>query len=159
MTARRAIRRATSEDLPAAAELRWRWLRENDGRPGVPRTEFLDYFVTWAAENAGTHHCLVLVRDERVVGMGWLAVLPRVPSPRSLVRASGDVQCVYVVPELRDGGLGGQLLDALAEFAHELGLERVTVHASTRSVPAYARHGFDLSPRLRQLVLPTDKPS
>ena len=159
MPARTTIRRATSKDLPAVAELRWRWLREIDGRPGVTRTEFGDHFVSWAEANAGSHHCLVLVRDERVVGMGWLAVLPRVPSPRSLVRASGDVQCVYVVPELRDSGLGGQLLDALAEFARKLGLERVTVHASTRSVPAYARHGFDLSPTLRQLVIPADEPS
>lgn len=90
----------------------------------------------------------MLVRDGAVIGMAWPAVVRRVPTPRVLHRASGDVRCVYVEPEARDGGLGGQLLDAVLARARELGLERVTVHSSSRAFPAYARRGFEASPRL-----------
>ncbi|MFI9234422.1 GNAT family N-acetyltransferase [Streptomyces rimosus] len=63
------------------------------------------------------------------------------------------MQCVYVVPGERDGGLGGRLIDALLDLAHDHGLERVTVHSSDRAVRAYARHGFGTSPRLLQADL------
>ncbi|MFJ5993848.1 GNAT family N-acetyltransferase [Streptomyces sp. NPDC092370] len=38
----------------------------------------------------------------------------------------------------------------MLDEARELGLERVTVHSSPRAVPAYARSGFQESPRLLQ---------
>jgi GNAT superfamily N-acetyltransferase len=88
--------------------------------------------------------------DDVVIGMAWLAVVQRVPTPRAPRRASGDLQCVYVVPEARDGGLGGRLIRAVLDGARELGLERVTVHSSPRAIPAYARCGFQESPRLLQ---------
>jgi GNAT superfamily N-acetyltransferase len=66
---------------------------------------------------------------------------------------SGDVQCVYVLPEERASGLGGRLIDAVVEHAHDLGLERMTVHSSVRAIPAYSRHGFAVSPRLLQAEL------
>lgn len=106
------------------------------------------HFVAWARENTSSHCCTVLVREDVVVGMAWLAVLARVPSPRALQRASDDLQCVYVLPGERDGGLGGRLIDAVLDRARELGLERVTVHSSPRAIPAYCRHGFESSPRL-----------
>ncbi|MFK4269983.1 GNAT family N-acetyltransferase [Streptomyces milbemycinicus] len=108
----------------------------------------MQHFVTWARENKSSHRCLVLAREEAIIGMAWLATLPRVPSPRALQRASGDLQCVYVVPGERDSGLGGRLIDAVLDHARQLGLERVTVHSSPRAIPAYARHGFESSPRL-----------
>ncbi|MEV6315665.1 GNAT family N-acetyltransferase [Streptomyces sp. NPDC051776] len=111
------------------------------------------HFAAWVEEHAASHRCLVAVRDDAVIGMAWLAVTRRVPSPLALERAAADVQCVYVVPEERNTGLGGRLIDALVERARELGLERVTVHSSTRAVPADVRRGFSLSPRLLQTGL------
>ncbi|MCX5357607.1 GNAT family N-acetyltransferase [Streptomyces sp. NBC_00124] len=142
------IRPAASDELDAIAELRWQWILENQDVPVTGRQEFMQHFVAWARENTSSHRCVVMVRDEVMIGMAWLAVLARVPSPRALHRASGDLQCVYVVPGERDGGLGGRLIDAVLDHARELGLERVTVHSSPRAVPAYSRHGFESSPRL-----------
>ncbi|MGI5455256.1 GNAT family N-acetyltransferase [Streptomyces sp. CA-249302] len=135
------------------AELRYRWLSETSDEPlTVERAEFVSHFINWARENTSTHRCLVLTRTATatatVIGMAWLAVLPRVPSPRALHRTSGDLQCVYVIPEERNTGLGGHLIDAILSTAQTLGLERVTVHSSPRAIPAYARHGFEPSPRL-----------
>ncbi|EHR63214.1 GNAT family N-acetyltransferase [Saccharomonospora cyanea] len=144
------IRLATPADLPAVAALRWDWLLENGDTAAVTHDEFVTHFVTWARENAATHRCLVLVRGEVVIGMAWLALVPRVPTPQSPSRRSGDVQCVYVVPGERASGLGGRLIDAVVALGGELGLERVTVHSTFRAISAYCRHGFAASPRLLQ---------
>lgn len=148
------VRAARPGEFEAVAALRWRWVAERDGPPpGVDRGRFVREFAAWAREHAATHRCLVLVREGAVIGMGFLAITPRVPAPQAFSRASGDVQCVYVVPEARDAGLGGQLIDGLLELAAELEMERVTVHSSSRAVAAYERHGFAVSSRLLQKVV------
>jgi GNAT superfamily N-acetyltransferase len=144
------IRAAADDDLSAVARLRWRWVAEQDGEPMMPLAEFEHVFLAWAKEHAGSHFCTVLVRQSTVIGMAWLAVLPRVPSPRAPERYSGDLQCVYVVPEHRDGGLGARLLAAVVDRAAGLGMERVTVHSSPAAVSAYIRAGFASSGRLMQ---------
>ncbi|MBQ0986195.1 GNAT family N-acetyltransferase [Streptomyces sp. F63] len=144
------LRAAGEDELAAVAALRWQWVLENGGTPVTTREEFLRHFAAWARENAASHRCVVMLRGAEVIGMAWLAVVRRVPSPRALERASGDVQCVYVVPAERGAGLGGLLIDAVRELARESGLERVTVHSSPRAVPAYVRHGFAVSPQLLQ---------
>ncbi len=147
------IRTARPEDVAAAAELRWLWFQERRGTPPVPLEEFVPAFVAWAGDNAATHRCTVALRDGRVVGMAWLAIIPRVPHAASFERASGDVQCVYVRPEERNNGLGGRLIEAVLEAARDLDLERVTVHSSERAVTAYERGGFEVSPHLLQVDL------
>ncbi|WP_256968485.1 GNAT family N-acetyltransferase [Streptomyces sp. CS227] len=57
------------------------------------------------------------------------------------------------MPEERNRGLGGLLIDAVPERAAGPGVERVTVHSSERAVPAYARRGFAGSPYLLQVDL------
>ncbi|WP_326565701.1 GNAT family N-acetyltransferase [Amycolatopsis rhabdoformis] len=148
------IRPARAAEFEAVAELRWRWVAERDGLPDAERPAFVREFAEWARENAATHRCLVAVRAEQVVGMAFLVVTSRVPSPLVFARASGDLQCVYVVPEARDDGVGGRLIRATLKLAGELGLERVTVHSSERAVPAYERHGFAVSPLLLQAKRP-----
>lgn len=149
------IRPARPNDLDAVAVLRWQWVRATGGAsPVTTRDTFVRRFLAWSRENASSHHCLVVVRGDGVIGMAWPALTRRVPSPRVLERASGDVQCVYVVPHERNGGLGGRLIDAVPELAREQGLERVTVHSSVRAVRAYARHGFGTSPLLLQAEVP-----
>ncbi|WP_370973443.1 GNAT family N-acetyltransferase [Amycolatopsis sp. cg9] len=147
------IRPARPAELAAVARLRWRWVAEQDGLPAGGRDAFVRDFAAWAREHAETHRCLIAVRDGEVIGMAFLAVTARVPTPTAVSRAAGDVQSVYVVPEARDSGVGGRLIDATLALAAELGLERVTVHSSTRAIPAYERHGFARSPHLLQARL------
>jgi GNAT superfamily N-acetyltransferase len=141
------VRLARPEELGAVAELRWRSTEESRGTPELPMEVFVSRFVRWAKEHASSHRCVVAVRDGAVVGMAWLATMSRPPTPAALVRFSGDVQSVYVVPEERDRGLGGRLIEAILTIARELGLERVTVHSSERAIPLYSRHGFAVSHR------------
>ncbi|MFG2295898.1 GNAT family N-acetyltransferase [Streptomyces sp. NPDC048603] len=150
------FRPAGPGELAAVAELRWRWMEEMYGPGGAPVEEFVPRFTAWARENERTHRCTVAVRDGRVIGMAWLAVTRRVPHTRAFERASGDLQCVYVTPEERDRGVGGELIDAVLEQARELGIERVVVHSTERAVAAYARHGFASSHRLLEVEVPRD---
>jgi GNAT superfamily N-acetyltransferase len=146
------FRKAEDAELDAVAALRWHWVvEENAGSPVLPRDEFITTFGQWASAHAHTHSCYVALKGREVIGMAWLAVLPRVPSPRALARASGDLQSVFVHPEYRNAGIGGQLIAHVMESAAQLGVERVIVHSSIRAIPAYQRAGFQASSRLMDI--------
>jgi GNAT superfamily N-acetyltransferase len=143
------IREAKLDELRDVAGLRWDWVQEMGGEPAVgTREAFVSAFAEWASSHRSSHVCVVTLRGTTVIGMAWLAVIPRVPSPRSFERASGDLQSVYVVPRERNGKLGGRMIDAALKLAAERNLERVTVHSSARAIAAYERSGFAASPKL-----------
>jgi GNAT superfamily N-acetyltransferase len=160
------IRLAAAADLLDVAALRWAQERGvQDVRVGqavVDFDEFAANFIDWTTRHP-QHHCVVARdgagRDDtdrdggRVVGMAWLAVLPRVPSPISFDRAGGDIQSVYVAPENRNEGIGAAMVQRIVELAGQLGLMRVTVHSSGRAIPVYARAGFGAKVNLLALDL------
>jgi GNAT superfamily N-acetyltransferase len=150
-----AVRFAADDEFGLAAALRWQWaVQENNRTPATSRQEFAEAFVSWARGHASSHRWIIASCGDETVGMACLAIVPRVPSPQSPDRASGDLQSVYVVPGERNTGLGGQIVAAILSLAGELGLERVTVHSSPRAVPAYSRAGFAVSPLLLQAEVP-----
>ncbi|MFC9439210.1 GNAT family N-acetyltransferase [Nocardia sp. NPDC057030] len=142
------IRPAGDDDLGGVARLRWEWLLENQGSPATSYEEFASAFVGWAQANRSSHRCLIMVENDVVIGMAWLAIIRRVPTPSTLQRISGDLQSMYVVPARRGAGLGGQLIDAVVDLAGRLGVKHLTVHSSAKAISAYARHGFSTSPDL-----------
>jgi len=145
------IREGSTTDMAAAAALRWEWL-QGDEAFDVDLETYTAGFVTWAADNAHTHHLFIAVRDYAIVGMAWLAVGNRAPN-RSMTRQAGDVQSVFVTPEASGAGIATALMRKLIEKAESLHLERLTVHASTLAIPMYQRAGFDYSKHLMQLVV------
>jgi GNAT superfamily N-acetyltransferase len=136
------VREGTAADAAALAELRWRWAVEERDYAGTERAAFVELFSAWAIEHLSTHLAFLAEVGDRAVGMAWLMVADRVPSPARRDRRFGDVQSVYVVPELRDSGVGAVLLNAVLAGARSLDLEHVTVHSSDRAVPFYQRVGF-----------------
>ncbi|WP_307851294.1 GNAT family N-acetyltransferase [Nocardiopsis sp. MG754419] len=142
------LRPPEDDELRSLAELRWRWILENGGTPEIDAEEFAHAFVRWVPAHGSTHRPLIMLRGPEVIGMAWLALVPRVPTPLAFDRRSGDVQCVYVVPWERGHGHGGRLVEAVLDLARDLGLERVTVHSSDKAIPTYRRHGFEVSPRM-----------
>ena len=134
------VRRGTAVDAPALARLRWRWHVEENGTGD--RDAFQEYFVAWVVDHRATHLPFLAEVDGRLSGMAWLMLANRVPSPATPDRRTADVQSVYVVPELRNSGVGAALLDAIVREARDRELEHMTVHSSTRAVPFYERGGF-----------------
>lgn len=136
------MRKAVAADATALAHLRWRWAVDERGYTGTDQAAFVELFSAWVIEHLSTHLPFLAEVDDQVVGMAWLMVADRVPSPARRHRRTGDVQSVYMVPELRDDGVGAALLDAVLAEARRLELEHVTVHSSHRAVPFYQRAGF-----------------
>lgn len=136
------VRRASVGDAAALAGLRWRELTEFGGQSELDSGAFVDAFCSWVGDHVGTHLPFLVEVDGDVAGMAWLMVAQRVPSPERQHRRCGDVQSVYVVPELRDRGIGAALLEAVLAEARRLELEHVTVHSSDLAVPLYQRVGF-----------------
>ncbi|MFY1687830.1 GNAT family N-acetyltransferase [Plantactinospora sp. WMMB782] len=136
------VRRAGPVDAPALARLRWRcWAEGRDG-PAADRDVYLEVFTSWTVDHLATHLPFLAELDGRIAGMAWLMLAERVPSPDTLSRRTGDVQSVYVIPELRDRGVGRVLLEAVLAEARLRELEHVTVHANDRATPFYLRAGF-----------------
>ncbi|WP_433953639.1 N-acetyltransferase family protein [Curtobacterium flaccumfaciens] len=138
------IRASRPDDMPAVADLRWRWSVDEDGRSPVQTPEEYRRSMTdFAGRHRESHRCVVAERDGVVLGMAWLAVHPRPPAPHvDGDRFAAELQTVYVHPELRGSGVAGRLVTALLELADELGVERTSVHSSVDGERLYRRLGF-----------------
>jgi GNAT superfamily N-acetyltransferase len=137
------VRRGTAADAAGLAGLRWRWrVDERREGSGMDRQSFVDFFVSWMAAHASDHLPFVAEADGQLAGMAWLCTSDRVPSPRSLDRRAGDIQSVYVVPELRGHRVGARLIEALIAHAHQAGLVYLTVHAAETAIGFYGKLGF-----------------
>lgn len=149
------VRVAGPTEIAEAARMRWTWVvDEKRGEPSGTEAEFVAGTVAWAERNAHTHTCFVAEIDDVVVGMAWMAIAPRVPSPRAFARGNADVQSVYVSPSVRGRGVGARLMRVLVDAAREAGAERVTVHSSPEAVRMYERAGFSVDPLLLDQALP-----
>jgi ribosomal protein S18 acetylase RimI-like enzyme len=146
------IRASRADDLPTVADLRWRWsVDEDGGTPTATAETFRRSMTDFALAHPETHRCVVAEQDGVVVGMAWLAIVARPPTPDRPERHTADVQTVYVAPEARGRGIAQRLVAALLEVAVEAGVERTTVHSSVVGEALYRRLGFGDAARLLQL--------
>ena len=105
------VRRASADDAAALAALRLRWLGESGGRGELDEGSFVEAFSAWVGNHVATHVPFLAEVDGDAVGMAWLMVAERVPNSDRRRRRFGDVQSVYLVPELRDRRIGAALLE------------------------------------------------
>lgn len=144
------IGKAIAQDVTELAGLLWL-----DTRDEAPEQWSVDAFAAelahWWAAHQESHLAFVarLVQPE-IVGMAWVALVPRVPRPGATSRMSADIQSVFVMPEHRGRGIGSALVQAASEHAVRLGSLHVTVHSGRRAVPVYERLGFASSRQLLQ---------
>jgi GNAT superfamily N-acetyltransferase len=153
-TGRVDIRIAGREDVSQLARLLWL-----DTAPEEQARQSFDSFAddldAWWSDREASHLAFVARRppsgrgsETELVGMAWLALVPRVPRPGATARFAADVQAVFVVPEARGQGIGSALVREATQHALSRGALRVTVHSGRRAVPVYERLGFASSGRL-----------
>ena len=144
------VRLAGRPDVGDLAHLLWLHAAP-DERARQTVASFAIDLAAWWSKHRDSHHAFVAgAAGSEIVGMAWLALLPRVPRPGAHDRRFADIQSVFVVPEQRGRGLGSTLVETAAEHAVRLGAARVTVHSSRGAVPVYERLGFASSARLLQ---------
>lgn len=112
----------TQEDMEAAWSIRYQVFVEEQGVPvSLERDEWDDR----------AYHLLARV-DCLPVGTGRMLVDGKV----------GRLGRMAVLPQWRGRGIGGKLLNAFIEWAKELGLSRIKLHAQLHASGFYEKHGF-----------------
>jgi GNAT superfamily N-acetyltransferase len=144
------IRMATAADAASLAAL-----KTESAHPEVPPTqEQQDAFATalsnWMLQQGDDLVCVLAEAGGATVGMAWMVVFERVPDPHDVNRRTADVQSVWVAEQLRNGGVGARMIDALTAEADRRGIPRVQVHSGHRAVQFYLRNGFAHSEQLLQ---------
>jgi GNAT superfamily N-acetyltransferase len=138
------VRRASREDAPALARLRYNFRTELDS-PAEPEAVFLERCKAWMAVRLGPDsawRCWLAELGGTPVGTLWLQLIEKLPNPVGHRDYHGYVSSVYVVPPLRGAGIGSALVEACVAEAEALELDAVFLWPTERSRPLYDRHGF-----------------
>lgn len=149
------VRRASADDVPTIAALRRASTLVGSRRAeqAGPTSDddcdddFEVELAEWFAHEQHQRITWLAEVGDRPVGMLNLMVFTRMPKPRSAAAAGsarrwGYVANVYVVPEHRNRGIGGAMLDEAVALADAQGFARLVLSPSERSVPFYERAGF-----------------
>ena len=145
------FREADDDDIPALARMRSASTSEGGNPLLVEHAEYESRLGDWFAAHRRTHRAFLAVAGahDRAIGMAWLAVQERVPTPGvDGARTSADIQSVYVDPAFRGEAIGQRLIEFVLGVASDEGVEHVTVHSRARAVPMYTRAGFEHSHEL-----------
>jgi GNAT superfamily N-acetyltransferase len=144
------ISQASAQDVAAVARLLW--IDTHGDEPSQPSLDaFAAELARWWTIHQESHLAFIarLLRPE-IIGMAWVALVPRAPRPGATSRLFADIQSVFVMPEQRGQGIGSALVERVSAHATQLGALRVTVHSGRTAVPVYERLGFESSRRLLQ---------
>jgi len=136
------IRTATAADARSVAKLRLAWA---DERSDVSESveSYAAALATWIASHEADVVGKLAQRDDgTIVGMGWLAIVDRLPVPARHDRRSGDIQSVFVLPEERSTGLGRRLIESLVAEGRARGLDRIVLHSSVEGADFYRHLGW-----------------
>ncbi|NIK59581.1 GNAT family N-acetyltransferase [Kribbella shirazensis] len=144
------ISQANANDTPELARLLW--LNSSDEEAAERSVDaFAAELAQWWRVHQDSHIAFVARLDRpELVGMAWLALVPRAPRPGATSRLSADIQSVFVRPEHRGQGIGAALVETASQHATHLGALHVTVHSGHKAVPLYERLGFRSSRQLLQ---------
>jgi GNAT superfamily N-acetyltransferase len=139
------VRRATPADASSLARLRYDFRVELDP-PAENEALFIDRCARWMARHLGpadAWRCWLAELGDATVGTLWLQLIEKLPNPVGHREYHGYISSVYVVPPLRNAGIGSALLQACLAEAEALGIDALFLWPAEQSRPLYARHGFE----------------
>ena len=140
------VRVAGLSDEPVVARLRHAWAEEQAGEPIVD-DGFRETFAAWFEREHEQRVTWLAYVDGEPAGMLNMLVFTRMPKPGDAVTGRpgqwGYVANVYVREQHRDNGVGRRLMEACVALAEERGFARLVLSPTERSIPFYARSGFE----------------
>jgi GNAT superfamily N-acetyltransferase len=149
------IRLATPDDASTLAHMRYVF-RASLGDAVEDEASFIERTSAWMAQRLGEDlawRCWVVVHQGAIAGHLWLQMIEKIPNPVIEQERHAYITNVYVDPELRAGGIGGQLMDAALAFCREQGVDSVILWPTSRSRSLYARHGFAVRDDIMEAIL------
>jgi GNAT superfamily N-acetyltransferase len=139
------VRPAATGDAAALAELRFRFAEESNRRGRQSFDDFVAHFSRYVCDAlaSGRWQAVVAEIEGRVVGHAYLEMIDKLPVPGRPYRRMGYITNVYVEPDLRNGGVGAQIVDEVIRLGREMKLESLVLWPTQRSIPFYRRLGFE----------------
>jgi len=136
---------AVAHELTQLADLRWRLHVDDqplEDRGAYERfiAEFLDVHEAEWKSNEVTHW--VAADGDRIVAVMSIVIVRKLPRPGNLHGRWGYLANSYALPEVRNAGVGSQLLAAIRRWAIGESLELLVVWPSDGAYPFYERAGF-----------------
>jgi GNAT superfamily N-acetyltransferase len=148
--ARVRIRPARSSDCRALAEMRYRF-RAETGSVTERKYRFLRRCTSWMRKRFRSGfrpwRCWVADDGKRLLGHVCVQLIEKMPNPVNEPELHAYLTNFYVVPEMRDHGVGKKLLNKALSWCRTRETDAVILWATVASRPLYRRCG---------LVQPTD---
>jgi len=147
------FRLATINDATKLAELFWEHTDEFEPRNPSDK----DTFVCECAENikhrlGNDLHCWVAENDGCIVSHANVIVAQKIPRPGKIVRRWGRLSTVRTIPEFRNQGIGGALMERIKSWSREHNFEELLVGPSEKSFAFYERAGFKNDNEVMELL-------
>jgi GNAT superfamily N-acetyltransferase len=139
-----AVRPATPADAAELARLRYELRTELDS-PVEAKAQFVKRCEEWMARQLASGEvwrCWAAQSGGALVGTIWLQLIEKLPNPVGHPGYHGYVSSVYVVPRLRNAGVGSALMAACLAQCQAEGIDAVFLWPTERSRSLYRRHGF-----------------
>jgi GNAT superfamily N-acetyltransferase len=139
-----AIRRATGADAAQLATLRYQFRRElavavEDESAFVPR---MTAWLIARIEQPQWRAWVVSDAANQIYGHIFAQFVEKIPNPVVEAETIVYLTNVYIVPPLRNRGLGSRLLAAALADCDRADIDTLILWPSTRSEALYKRHGF-----------------
>ena len=140
------IRLAVSDDCHALAEMRYRFRAEIESVTET-KSRFVRRCTSWMRKRFRVRscpwRCWVLDDGSRLLGHVCVQLFEKIPNPvKDEPELHAYVTNFYVVPEMRDQGLGKKLLNKALSWCRSQGTDAVILWASPASKSLYGRYGF-----------------
>jgi N-acetylglutamate synthase-like GNAT family acetyltransferase len=144
------IREATAGDVEVLAHLRYQFAVESNRLGPQSLEDFIAHFSAYvrAALATGRWRAVVAERDGRIVGHAYLETMDKLPVPGRPYRRMGYITNVFVEPQLRNAGVGAEIVGEMIRLGRDMELESLVLWPTPRSVPFYKRLGFQVTDAL-----------
>ena len=144
--ARVRIRLAKSGDCRALAELRYQFRAETESVTET-KSQFVRRCTPWMRKRFRTGpcswRCWVLDDGKRVLGHVCVQLFEKIPNPvNDEPELHAYVTNFYVIPEMRDQGLGKRVLNKALSWCRARGTDAVILWPNSASRSFYRQWGF-----------------
>jgi GNAT superfamily N-acetyltransferase len=142
---RARIRLARSGDCHALAEMRYHF-RAELGSVNETKRIFVRRCTLWMKKRFRTGscpwHCWVVENGRQLLGHICVQLFEKIPNPVNEPELHAYITNYYVIPEMRNHGLGKRLLKKALPWCRTRGTDAVILWPSPASKSLYRRSGF-----------------